>query len=339
MTRPTQVSYGIMILMFVLVAWLGLATPTITILFSYFALQKLVFRGSKATAIFLFILAVMAVGYGFGYFFNQALHASPKIAAKSIPAIIKFAKEHNLELPFTDLESLKALALDTVMEQVRYFGGRATILGKQAVFFVIGLVVAVSMFLNPRLDLEREQRVGETFYSLSCREIESRFRFFYRSFKRVMGAQITISTINTGLTAIFISWISLPYSGLVIAITFFCGLLPIIGNLISNTVIVSIAFTLSPSLGVAAFVFLVVLHKLEYFLNSKIIGSRIRNPMWLTLLALIVAERVMGIPGIILAPVILDYLRTETSRYKAASPTEDGPRMSVWRGAVGTPAE
>jgi predicted PurR-regulated permease PerM len=314
MTRPVQVSYVVMILLFVLVAWLGLATPFITVLFSYFAMQKLAFRGSRTLGILLFTLVVLGVGYGSGYFFNQALHAFPKIAQNAIPAIIKFAKEHNLELPFTDLESLKAVALDTVLEQVRYIGKHATVAGKQAVLFVIGLVVAISLFLNSRLDLERGRPGGENLYAHICREIEARFRAFYRSFRRVMGAQIIISTINTGLTSIFITWISLPYAGLVIVLTFFCGLLPIIGNLISNTVIVSIAFTLSPEMGVSALVFLVLLHKLEYFLNSKIIGGRIRNPMWLTLLALIVAERLMGIPGIILAPVILDYLKAEASR-------------------------
>jgi predicted PurR-regulated permease PerM len=46
-------------------------------------------------------------------------------------------------------------------------------------------------------------------------------------------------------------------------------------------------------------------------LNSKIIGSRIRNPVWLTLIALIIGERLMGIPGLILAPVVLNYLRVE----------------------------
>lgn len=317
--RPTQISYAIVVLTFVAVAGLGLATPFITILFSYFALEKLAWRGSKLWGIVLFTLAVTAVGYGGGYFFNQALHAFPKIANAAIPAIIRFAKEHNLELPFTDLESLKAVALDTVLEQVRYLGKQATGAGKQIVFFLIGLVVAVSLFLNARLNLEPEGRSRTSLYGISCQEIENRFRAFYESFKRVMGAQITISTINTGLTSIFITWISLPYAGLVIAVTFFCGLLPIIGNLISNTVIVSIAFTVSPRLGVSALLFLVLLHKLEYFLNSKIIGGRIRNPMWLTLLALVVAERVMGIPGIILAPVVLDYLRTETSRIPAVA--------------------
>ena len=61
----------------------------------------------------------------------------------------------------------------------------------------------------------------------------------------------------------------------------------------------------------AFLVFLVVIHKLEYLLNSKIIGDRIRNPVWLTLIALILGERLMGIPGLILAPVVLNYLRVE----------------------------
>jgi predicted PurR-regulated permease PerM len=46
-------------------------------------------------------------------------------------------------------------------------------------------------------------------------------------------------------------------------------------------------------------------------LNSKIIGDRIRNPVWLTLISLILGERLMGIPGLILAPVVLNYLRVE----------------------------
>jgi predicted PurR-regulated permease PerM len=67
----------------------------------------------------------------------------------------------------------------------------------------------------------------------------------------------------------------------------------------------------SLKLAIFALVFLVLIHKLEYFLNSKIIGDRIRNPVWLTLIALIIGERLMGIPGLILAPVVLNYLRVE----------------------------
>jgi len=63
-----------------------------------------------------------------------------------------------------------------------------------------------------------------------------------------------------------------------------------------------------------ALAFLIVIHKFEYFLNSKIIGKRIQNPMWMTLLALVVGERLMGVPGMILAPVVLHYIKSETSR-------------------------
>src|SRR5205823_13226497 len=111
--------------------------------------------------------------------------------------------------------------------------------------------------------------------------------------------------------AIFLFAVGLPHAPLLIAVTFLCGLVPIVGNLISNTIIVFVALTVSFKLAIGALVFLVAIHKLEYLLNSKIIGDRIRNPVWLTLIALIIGERLMGVPGLILAPVVLNYLRVE----------------------------
>ena len=130
----------------------------------------------------------------------------------------------------------------------------------------------------------------------------------------VIGAQMTISCINTFLTAIFVSVVQLPNASVVIGLTFLCGLIPIVGNIVSNTVIVFIGFMVSPRVAIGALIFLVVVHKLEYFLNSKIIGDRIRNPIWLTLFGLIVGEKIMGIPGMILSPVVLNYLRIEMSK-------------------------
>ncbi|MPN20003.1 hypothetical protein SDC9_167379 [bioreactor metagenome] len=112
----------------------------------------------------------------------------------------------------------------------------------------------------------------------------------------------------------FVIAANLPYKIVVIGVTFLCGLLPVVGNLISNTVIVGIGLTVSPRMGLTALIFLIVIHKLEYFLNSKIVGHKIRNPLWLTLLGLIVGERLMGVPGMILAPVVLHYFKVETSK-------------------------
>ena len=314
MTKPARISYAFICLTLFLAAAMGLATPLITALFAYFALQTLSFGRSSALGLILFVIVGAAVGYGSFYFFYESLHAFPTIANNAIPEVIKIAKKYEIQLPFTDWDSLKIEALSTIKEQFGYLSKRVTIFGKHLIMVIVGLVVAVSLFITTRLELGNPHAAKDNLYSLVATEVIDRFRSFYQSFAMVMGAQILISAINTTLTAVFILWADLPYAGLILAVTFFCGLLPIIGNLISNTVIVSVGLTISPELGVAALVFLVVLHKLEYFLNSKIIGERIKNPMWLTLLALVIAERLMGIPGMILAPVILHYIRTEASK-------------------------
>jgi predicted PurR-regulated permease PerM len=59
-------------------------------------------------------------------------------------------------------------------------------------------------------------------------------------------------------------------------------------------------------------------------LNSKIIGGRIKNPMWITLLGLLAGERLMGIPGMILAPVILNYVKLEGTR---VTTTTENPQL------------
>jgi predicted PurR-regulated permease PerM len=253
------------------------------------------------------------------FFLRRALVALPDIVSTSIPVVVQFADKHGIDLPFNDMESLKDMAVQSVRDTLGYLGNFAKIATKEFLFLAVGVVIAIGLFLNPALDTDlRNQRGSETtLYSLYFNLIAERFRSLYRSFETVMGAQLLISAINTVLTAVFVFGASLRYAGVIVGITFVCGLLPIIGNLISNALIVGIAFTKSPQMAGWALVFLIAVHKLEYFLNSKIVGSRIRHPMWLTLLALILGERLMGIPGIILAPVVLNFVKVEASRYKA----------------------
>jgi predicted PurR-regulated permease PerM len=75
----------------------------------------------------------------------------------------------------------------------------------------------------------------------------------------------------------------------------------------------------SPTRGLLALGFLVCIHHLGFFLNSKIVGSKIRSPIWLTLLALVVGERMMGVTGMVLSPVALHYIRIETSKLSGDS--------------------
>src|SRR5712691_3426822 len=316
MITPDRLSYGVLALTIVLAGVLHLGAPLLVILFSYFALHQLYFLTKrKWLALVLFIVLVLGIAAAASYFIRAALLALPDVADTSIPSATAWAQKRQIELPFTDFESLRAVVIDALKEEAHYLRNVAHFAGSTVttvVFCIIGIVAAGSLFFKAGFDPHpRAHPVKNNLYSICTDEVATRFRDFYRSFATVMGAQLTISLINTALTGVFVVTVRLPQAPLLIAITFLCGLVPIVGNLVSNTVIVFIALTISLKLAIAALVFLVVVHKLEYFLNRKIIGERIRNPVWLTLIALVMGERLMGIPGLILAPVVLNYLRIE----------------------------
>jgi len=296
---------------------LRLPVPLIAALFTYLALSRMNWSklGGKWTAVSLFAIAFLAVVYALGYFVHQTAHALPEIADKAIPSMIDTAQHYGIQLPFTDYDSLKDVAFDTVKSQVKYLGSFARFAqgaGSHILFLLVGSIVAVSLFLNPRFETGTAVS-RDNLYTRYCAAISDRFAILYQSFETIMGAQVIISAINTLLTAIFVLAVHLPYGVVIIGVSFLCGLIPVIGNLVSNTIIVGIGFTVSPKMALAALIFLVVIHKLEYFLNSKIVGWRIHNPLWLTLLALLIGERLMGLPGMILAPVVLNYIKLEAS--------------------------
>ena len=326
MSASTRVSYGVLALTIILAGFLHLGPPLLVVLFSYFALRQLYYvTKRKWLALLLFLIVVTCIAVAAVYFTRAAIIALPNVAETSIPSASAWAQRRQIELPFTDFESLRTVVIDALKEGAHYLGNVAHFArrtGGALVFSILGMIAAVSLFLKTGLDPYRgTHAVKNNLYSISCDEVSTRFRDFYRSFATVMGAQITISLINTALTGLFVVAVRMPHAPLLIAITFLCGLVPIIGNLVSNTIIVFVALTVSLKLAIGALVFLILIHKLEYFLNSKIIGRRISNPVWLTLIALIIGERLMGIPGLILAPVVLNYLRVEMLKVEVPTRT------------------
>lgn len=316
MITPTRLSYVVLATTIILAGLLHLGVPLLVVLFAYFALRQLYFlTRRKWLALILFGVVVAGIAAAAVFLTRAAVLALPDVADTSIPSASAWAQKRQIELPFTDFDSLRQVVIDALGQEANYLRNVANFARSATAvlaFCVLGVVAAGSLFIKTGLDPYRgTHRVKNNLYSICCDQVSTRFRDFYRSFATVMGAQITISFVNTGLTAIFLIAAGMPHAPLLIAVTFLCGLVPIVGNLVSNTIIVFVALTVTPNLAIFALVFLVLIHKLEYFLNSKIIGDRIRNPVWLTLIALIIGERLMGIPGLILAPVVLNYLRVE----------------------------
>jgi len=137
------------------------------------------------------------------------------------------------------------------------------------------------------------------------------------AFHNIVFAQIKVSLINTTFTAIFLIGvlpllgIHVPLAKTLVALTFVIGLLPVVGNLISNTAVTIAGLSVSLGVGIAALVFLILMHKLEYFLNARIVGTQIRARAWELLIAMLVMEAAFGLSGLVAAPIYYAYLKSE----------------------------
>jgi predicted PurR-regulated permease PerM len=98
-----------------------------------------------------------------------------------------------------------------------------------------------------------------------------------------------------------------------VIVTFFVGLLPVLGNLISNTIIVIISLSHSLHVAAGSLGFLILIHKLEYFVNARIIGGQIKARAWELLIAMVAMDAAFGVHGVIAAPIFYAYVKKELS--------------------------
>jgi len=178
----------------------------------------------------------------------------------------------------------------------------------------IGMIIGAMVALS-----KTSQRLSDMPFAAALRH---RVANLAHAFKKIVFAQVRIAGLNTIFTGIYIlvilpiSGVNLPFSKSLVALTFFAGLLPIIGNLMSNSVLVVVAMSVSFHTAIASLAFLVLIHKLEYFLNAKIIGTQIKSSAWELLVAMLVMESFFSLPGVIAAPVFYAYIKQELMERK-----------------------
>jgi predicted PurR-regulated permease PerM len=212
-----------------------------------------------------------------------------------------------------NIEEWQAEASEWLRDNAREFGEFGKEVGIFLAHIIIGMIIGGMVALNPGFQDTKGpfgKALGERVYFVDI------------AFRRIVFSQIRISALNTALTAVFLAIIlpslgsPLPLTKTMIAVTFLVGLLPIIGNIISNTVIFIIALSVSPIAAVGSLIFLILLHKLEYFINAHIIGTRIRARAWELLITMLVMESAFGIPGLVAAPIYYAYIKDELSARK-----------------------
>ncbi len=220
--------------------------------------------------------------------------------------------EFVLNLLPDNLEQIKQYGIKLIEEYSAALTRISTNSIASFVHILLGIIIGVMLSYH-RLRMRRQRRSMPAFK----REMVQRIVNFELSFERVFIAQAKISLVDTFLTGLYLYLIlplfgiELPFRVTVLIIAFIVGLIPVAGNLISNTIIIILSLGISLYVAIASLVFLVVIHKLEYFLNAKIIGSEIEASAWELLVAMIVFERIFGVGGIVVAPVYYAYVKNE----------------------------
>jgi predicted PurR-regulated permease PerM len=207
------------------------------------------------------------------------------------------------------VDELRVMALDLTRKHALSLqsAGKETV--RVLVRIIIGLVLGALVALNRE---RPPHQVGPLAAALG-----ERCQHLAEAFHNIVFAQIKISLINTAATAVFLLGvlplmdIHVPLAKTLVVLTFVAGLLPVIGNLISNTAVTIAALSVSAWVAVASLGFLIVIHKLEYFLNAQIIGTQIRARSWELLVAMLVMEAAFGLSGLIAAPIYYAYLKSE----------------------------
>jgi predicted PurR-regulated permease PerM len=288
----------------------------VDVLTPWLRLRALGRDGSRVLAVMLIASAVIAALIGIGIGLATLLRNSGESVPLLMEKMAQIIEDARAILPTglqayvpEDSETLRR----TIAEWLRSNAGALQLagrgIGRSLAHILLGMVIGALLSMQKAAKPHERRPMTE--------EIARHAARLATAFQRVVFAQFWISLINTFFTWLYLAVIlpifgvDLPLVTILVALTFVVGLLPIIGNLISNTAIVIVCLSQGVPVAVASLVYLVVIHKLEYFLNARIIGSHINARAWELLIAMLVMEAAFGITGLIAAPIFYAFFKEE----------------------------
>ena len=246
---------------------------------------------------------------------GESLRAFMLTLAETVSQVKQYLPEsvaEYLPVSFLELRAMVAAALKEHANAVAGFGSHImhsvllTLIG-----WITGVLAAVSLSA-PAAESEPQP----IFFA----EWSRLWALLSNSFKNVAWAQAKIAGINAFMTGSFLlilmpllGW-QLPYAKTLILATFLFGLIPVVGNLLSNTLICTLALSVAFPAALVSLGFLVVVHKLEYFLNARIQGHEIGAKAWELLIVLFAFELLFGPAGMVAAPVIYAFVKADLRR-------------------------
>lgn len=267
-----------------------------------------------SVALFATVVVAALVGIGIG------IAALLRHSGQTLPALLQrmaeIIEEARPNLPAwlaayvpEDADSLRQILVDWLREHAGSLQLAGKGIGRALVHVIMGMVIGALLSLQKATPPHERRPLSELIAQHAAR--------LASAFQRVVFAQFWISLINTFFTWLYLDvvlrlfGVDLPLVKILVAMTFVVGLMPILGNLVSNTAIVIVCLSQGAGLAAVSLGYLVVIHKLEYFLNARIIGSHVNARAWELLIAMLVMQAAFGLTGLIAAPIYYTYFKDE----------------------------
>ncbi|MBY0013863.1 AI-2E family transporter [Paenibacillus typhae] len=182
--------------------------------------------------------------------------------------------------------------------------------------FVLSTILSFVFILEKGRIVSFTSRLRESKISWFYVELEYFGKKFISSFGKVIEAQILIALFNTFFTVVGL-WIlgmffaPFPYLFALSIMIFLLSLIPVVGFVISLVPLCIIGYNIGGlEMVIYVLAMIAVLHFMEgYFLNPKLMSSKMNLPMFYTFIVLLFSEHYIGVWGLILGiPIFVFFL-------------------------------
>lgn len=177
--------------------------------------------------------------------------------------------------------------------------------------FVLSTILSFVFILEKNRIVSFTSRLRESKIYWFYVELEYFGKKFISSFGKVIEAQILIALFNTFFTVIGLWILGFPYLFALSIMIFMLSLIPVVGFVISLIPLCIIGYSIGGlEMTIYVLAMIAVLHFVEgYFLNPKLMSSKMNLPMFYTFIVLLFSEHYIGVWGLILGiPIFVFFL-------------------------------
>jgi predicted PurR-regulated permease PerM len=259
-------------------------------------------RSERTGVLLCLLLLIAALGLlGWGMFHIGTRYYVELMALRSGRPLTDLMNELQAEAvsrlpPWIHFEDLKDKVPELVTPAMTYL--RAT--GRMVLQLLLGIILAIIYLLDRK---PVDDMLGELSSESVLGALRRYFSFLGEAVVITITLQFVVAIVNTVFTLPILIALRLPHLLGFSLLLFLSSLVPVVGNLVSGSVLIVAAYVYKGPYAVAVFVISTfLLHKVEaYVLNPRLAARHVNLPSFVLIVSLILFEHVFGLVGLFLS--------------------------------------